>query len=161
MTPKIFLCILLAAALFEASAQENSVGIYLTVKADRKYNTCPKKISTRDTKMPVCVTPKPIITAAEFSHLTEIKNDMGINFSYFNLVLSQQAFDKVKSILASLSDAELVLVVDENVVGFIKAKNQITDRSIQLNGTANSEDVQWLHERLKEIIKAKDNEVKN
>jgi hypothetical protein len=153
--------VLIVAAAHETAAQENSMGIYLTVKSEKKYNNCPKKLFTRDKKTLVCVTPKPIIAVGDFSYLTEIRNDMAINFSYFNLVLSQQGFDKVKSIIASLPGAELVLVVDENVVGFIKDKNQIVNRSIRLDGAANSEDVQWLHKRLKEIVKGKNGEMKN
>jgi hypothetical protein len=139
-------------------AQENSAGIYLTIKANKKYSNCPNKFYTRDNETIVCATTKPIITSSEFSHLTEIKNDPAINFSYFNLVLSQQAFDKVRNITASLPGSEFVLVVDEKVVGFIKDKNQVVNRAIQLNGSANSEDVQWIHEQLTKIIKSKNNE---
>jgi hypothetical protein len=156
MAANLFLVFILALTVSQpTAAQENSAGIYLTIKPDKKYNNCPNKFSTRDNKTIVCATTKPIITAAEFSHLTEIKNDHAINFSYFNLVLSQQASDKVKNITASLADSEFVLVVDEKVVGFIKDKNQVVNRAIQLNGTANSEDVQWIHEQLTKIIKTK------
>jgi hypothetical protein len=88
----------------------------------------------------------------EFTGVTEITTDEANDFSSFALVLSHKGNDKIKKVIEQLAGTELVLVVDNVVVGFVKNKNQIANKSILVNGTAHSDELKRVFERLQKII---------
>jgi hypothetical protein len=149
MATKLLLYSLLLTVFHQLPAQENNTGIFLTTEF---HKNCKNLRSTRDKKIKVCTPLNPIILPEEFASITEITNDGVRKLSYFHLVLSQPGNDKLKNIINQLSEIDLVLVVDNTVVGFIKNKNQIVNRSLQIDGPLRSDDVKWVYERLQRVI---------
>jgi hypothetical protein len=149
MVTKLLVYSLLLTVFHPLPAQENDAGIFLTAEF---HKNCKNLRRTRDKKIKVCTPLKPIILPDEFSGITEIQNDNGTNLSYFYLILSQPGYDKLKNIIDQLSETELVLVVDNTVVGFVKNKNQIVNKSLRIDGPLRSDDVKWVYERLQRVI---------
>jgi hypothetical protein len=150
MTANLFLFFIVAVTVPHRSAtQENSVGIFLTQKLNKN---CQRTLFTPDRKIKVCIPEKPIIWPEEFTGVTEIITDEANDFSSFALLLSHKGHDKIKRVIEQLAETELVLVVDNTVVGFVKNKNQIVNKSIQVNGTAHSGELKRVFERLQKII---------
>jgi hypothetical protein len=145
--------LLLLMTFPESVVQETSTGIYLTIHSKKK--DCPHLVYSRNKKIKVCATLKPIVTINDFKSVTEIKQDLAANVSYFNLVLSQEGNDRLKNLITSLAGTELVLVVDETVVGLIKNKDQLVNRSIRIDGPATSDDVTLVFNKLKQLLAEK------
>lgn len=152
---KLFLFVLLITILNQAQGQEATAGIYITIKVNKNKSGCPKELFAKDKKIRACVPIYPIISVNDFISLTVIKNDERKNFSYFSVQLSEEGFSKLKDVTQELPGSQLAFVVNETIVGFIKNISQITNKSIQVDGKANSEDVKWVHQELKKIIKLK------
>src|SRR3982751_5107782 len=102
MIPKILLCVLLVSLANGALAQDSTVGIFITVKINKKYDACQKRLFARDKKISVCVPLNPIISGNEFVSLTEITVDIPNKLSYFNINLSPEAFTKLKKVTSTL-----------------------------------------------------------
>jgi hypothetical protein len=139
----------------EGLAQQSTVEIYLPFKVEKKRDQCPNILYSRTKTTQVCVTSKPVISVTEFAYITEIINDNEKNYCYFNLIFTSSGYDKIKMISQTLPETEMVLTVNETVVGFIKNMDQISNRAIRIDGVANAEEVHWVHSRLKEIIPVK------
>lgn len=153
MTVNFLLFFILALTVpYQTTAQENSVGIFLTQKLTKN---CQNILFTRNKKIKVCTPEKPIIWSEEFAYITEIRIDEAQKLGYFNLFLSQKGYDKIKSVIEQLAGTELVLVVDNTVVGFIKNKDQIVNKSILIDGPAHSEELEWVFASLQKTIRPK------
>ena len=53
---------------------------------------------------------------------------------------------------SKVESGQLVLVVDNILIGEIKAIGVTLNRSIQINGPLNSQDVLWAHTNLKKMM---------
>jgi preprotein translocase subunit SecD len=152
---KLFILLGLVVTLMNNSfAQENSTGVFMTMKASKNSNDFSKTISTRDNskKNTVVVPLKPIISGDQFTKVSEIIDDIRHNTTYFYLSFSPEGIEKLKDITTKVEGVQLVLVVNNIVIGYIKTMSEIVNRSIQINGPTNSPDVLWAHENLKKII---------
>ena len=145
---------LLTTVLCSSFAQENSTGVFLTMKPSKNYKDFAKIVSTRDkSKNNVVFVPlKPIIFGDEFIKISEIINDPKHNTTYFYLSFSNEGIEKLKDITTKVQGVELVLVVNDTIIGYIKAMREIVNKSIQINGPLNSPDVLWAHGSLKKNI---------
>lgn len=151
------LLILLGLALTfinSALAQENSTGVFMTMKASKNSNDFSKTISTRDNskKNAVVVPLKPIISGDEFTKVSEIINDTRHNTTYFYLFFSNEGVEKLRDITTKVEGVQLVLVVNNTVIGYIKTMSELVNKSIQINGPTNSPDVLWAHKSIKKLI---------
>jgi hypothetical protein len=133
------------------SAQENSIGIYVTTKL--KQN-CQKSLLSLNKKETICVTDNPVLSAGCFSKVTKLKENSLLDIYYFHLVFSESGYQKFKLLYTELPNAEFVLVVDNKVIGFIKNPDEIKNKSLQIDGDARSPELKWVHEKLKAVILA-------
>lgn len=145
---------LLVIVFGNSFAQENSTGVFLTMKPGKNYKGFAKKVSTRDhnKSSTVYIPLQPIISGEEFTRVSEISNDIKHNESYFYLSFSKEGIDKLNDIATKVTGAEMVLVVNNTIIGNIKAVRAIVNQSIQINGPLNSPDVLWAYFNLKELI---------
>lgn len=126
----------------------------MTMKASKNSNDFSKTVSTRDNnkKNMVVVPLKPIISGEEFTKVSDITHDARHKTTYFFLSFSNEGIDKLRDITTKVEGVQLVLVVNDTVIGYIKAMNEIVNKSIQINGPTNSPDVLWAHEHLEKMI---------
>lgn len=100
----------------------------------------------------VCIAPNAIIGHEEFAFITPIRNIQGRKTAYFNLVFTDKGFATLKKLYSELPASELVLVIDDKVVGNIKNMDVIRNRTLRIDGQANSPDLLWVHEHLKTVV---------
>jgi len=139
-------CLLLMALTPSRSPLvETNAGIFLVVKNEK---ICEKRVFNIDKKVKVCVTPEPILAVDNFTSVSSIvkRDSLGVN-CYFNLGFSQTGMERLKKIYTTLPQAELVLVVDNTVVGFITNLNTIRNKSLAIEG--NEKDLILIHEKFK------------
>ena len=151
---KLLLTGLLLTTLINSLAQENSSGVFMIMKPSKNYEAYAKTVSTRDNSKNnlVFVPLNPLISADEFNKVSEIIIDSKQNTTYFYLTLSNEGIKKLKDITTKVQGVKLVLVVNDTVIGHLKAMNQIVNKSIEINGPTGSSDVLWAHTRLKKLI---------
>jgi len=154
MIVKFFALGLLMTLMSNSFAQENSTGVFLTMKPSKNSQDFAKSISTRDrSKQNMVFVPlKPIISGAEFTKVSDIVNDTRLNTTYFLLTFSPAGIEKLRDITTKVEGVQLVLVVNDTVIGYIKTMSEIVNKSIQISGPANSIDVIWAHQSLLELI---------
>ena len=138
--------------LSDLVAQENSSGVFLQMKPSKNTKDYTKTVQTRDGSKKFYVPPNPVIPAKEFTKVSELTNDVVIKSSYFALYFSQKGIDNLKIMASKVESGQLVLVVDDIVIGEIKAIGVALNRSIQINGPLNSQDVLWAHTSLKKMM---------
>jgi hypothetical protein len=148
------LLVFLFSLFAEGVPQEKSIGIFMVMKDGGKKNiNCQKVLRSRNLKTSACIANTAVIGLEEFSSMTEIVNSVIRRKSSFDLILSPNGYNKLKKIITSLPENELVLIVDDTVVGFIENLEQISNRSIEIGGEVNSPDVQWAYDHLKTKVK--------
>ncbi len=137
--------------------QDNSTGVFMTMKPSKNSNDFAKTISTRDnSKQNMVVVPlKPIISGDELTKVSEIINDPSHNSTYFYLSFSNEGIEKLRDITTKVEGVQLVLVVNNTVIGYIKTMSELVNKSIQINGPTNSPDVLWAHKSLKQLMDAR------
>ena len=138
-------------------AQEMSSGVFLTMKSSKDYKDYSIKISTRDNSElnSVFIPLEPIISVEEFTKVSEIINEEKHNQSYFYLSFSTGGIEKLKKITTNVEGVELVLVVNNTIIGYIKTMSSIVNKSILINGPIRSPDVVWAHRNLKTMIESR------
>ncbi len=65
---------------------------------------------------------------------------------------SNEGVEKLRDITTKVEGVQLVLVVNNTVIGYIKTMSELVNKSIQINGPTNSPDVLWAHKSIKKII---------
>ena len=137
-----------------ATAQDNSTGVFMTMKGNKNSSDFSKLISTRDNskKNAIVVPLKPVISGDEFTKVSEIIDDARHNTTYFFLSFSNEGIEKLRDITTKVEGVQLVLVVNNTVIGYIRTMSELVNKSIQINGPTNSPDVLWAHRSLKELI---------
>jgi hypothetical protein len=152
MATKLLLYSVLLVIFYQNPTQESDVGIFLTTE---QRKNCQNVRFTRNKKIKVCTPSNPIIISEDFVSVTDIINDEARSISYFNLKFSQRGYDKIKGVISQFAGIELVLIVDNTVVGFIKNTDQIVNKSLQIDGPLHSDEVTWVYERLQKATQYK------
>jgi hypothetical protein len=140
-----------AALISTARAQEVSTGIFLTTKVKKN---CQNILFTNDKKTKVCVTMNPIISAKDFVYITDIKKDIDNRHS-FNLIFSNEGYEKLKKLYAQLPNSEFALVVENVVIGYIKNLEMIKNKSLLIDGTEN--EILSIHHGLEAVVNPRSN----
>ncbi len=132
----------------EAPAQERRVGIFITTPLSKD---CPNKLKTMDRKE-VCITQRPVIPRTDFLYITELVERTHAN-SYFHLVLSDSGFNKLKAISRDLPSAELVLVVDDAAVGFVRNLDRLKSGRLMIDAPEPYKlDLILIHQKFSELV---------
>jgi hypothetical protein len=137
-------------------AQENSSGIFLKMKTNKKNSKgYGKVVLTQDRvkSKSVLVPENPIVPTREFVGVSEITNDQKTNQSYFLLSFSDAGIAILKE-LTKTPGVQIVLIMENTVVGELKP-GEIRNKSIQLTGPVNSYDVLWAHTSIKKMLDAR------
>jgi len=125
-------------------AQDNT-GFYIQI--DKKTN-CPQEVRTFDNVGVFCVPQKPILDKTAFTTISEIQVDHAKKRKYIDLHLSAKGMDLLKTVVNSLPNATLILVVDNRVVGVLKNKD-VVGRFVRVDSDLVSQQIEWIHDKLK------------
>jgi len=133
----------------------DSIGIFLRIKTDTKTDKvlCQRTIYSRDHLKNACILNSAIITQSDFVSVSAINRISGIK--YFYLQLSPNGLKKLQMVLTTIPDAELILVVNDALVGTFNNLDQLKTRNIQITGGINSPDVDWIHDALSSALRLK------
>ncbi len=141
---KTILSILFLIIFCQAYGQDNT-GFYIQI--DKKTN-CPQEVRTFDNVGVFCVPQKPILDKTVFTTISEIQVDHNRKRKYIDLHLSTKGMELLKTVVTSLPNATLILVVDNKVVGVLKNKD-IVGRFIRVDSDLISQQIEWIHDKLK------------
>jgi len=130
--------------LHNAYGQGNT-GFYIQI--DKKTN-CPQEVRTFDNIGVFCVPNKPILDKTVFTSISEIQVDHSKKRKYIDLHLSTKGMELLKTVVTSLPNSTLILVVDNKVVGVLKNKD-VVGRFIRVDSDLVSQQIEWIHDKLK------------
>jgi len=136
-----FLFFLLTISVY---CQDNT-GFYVQIE---KKTNCPQEIRTFDDVQIFCVPNKPILDRTAFTTISEVKTDTNKKRKYIDLHLSKKGMDLLNTVVNSLPNATLILVVENKVVGVLKNKD-IVGRFIRIDSDPASRQIEWIHDKLK------------
>ncbi len=142
--------------MLDSFGQDNTSGVFLTMKPTKKFKEFTKVVSPRNNSNKKFYVPlSPVISSNEFVKVSEITNDPVLNLTSFLLYFSQRGIDNIKAMTSRVEGAQAILVVNDTVIGEIKTVGIAANRFIQISGPLNSPDVLWAYDNIKAIIVAK------
>lgn len=154
------ICILIeATVLFAGNAfaqepeppQEPAIGIYITVKYNKK---CENQVVNFDDKK-FCLAAQPVLTVKDLSHISTIKIDLA-NQSYFSLVFTEAGEQKLRNLSVAFPNTEIVLVVDKLIVGFLTNLETLRGNSLKMTaGAGSAQNVEFVHNKMKAVLPVK------
>lgn len=124
---------------------QDNTGFY--IQTDKKLS-CPQEVRTFDNVQAFCIPNKPILDKTVFTSVSEIQTDAHRKRKYIDLQLSTQGMQSLKTVVSSLPNATIVLVVDNKVVGLLKNKD-VLGRFIRIDSDLVSKQIDWIHDHLK------------
>ena len=155
MKPQFLLFTWLIFATIYCAAQDNSSGVFLAMKASNSTAGYSKIVVPRDGTKEFNVPLDPVISPTEFFKVSEIVTDPVLRSTYFSLTFTQKGMNNLRAVFSKVKGTQLLLVVDNVVIGYVETLPSGTNRSIQIGGDFNSTDIYWAHERLSKIISDK------
>lgn len=140
-------------------AQEHVTGIFVTIKVDKKHRTkgYGRRVYNRSHREKFLIPDVPLITGSEFLSVTAISHDIRAVHSYFSISVSPEGLQKLRAAVQSLSNADLVLVIDNTVFGRINSKSEDDFRmsKITIVSPLKDLDLEWAHQKLTEMVEAR------
>lgn len=160
MSSKIVLFILLLCLVAsEATAQENTTGIFPIIKLKKKYKAkgYGRKVYNRSNREVFLIPEVALVADVEFTEVSAITHDLRLLTSYFSISVSEAGMKRLRSTINALPDTELVLVIDNTVFGRISSKSEEDFRynKITIASPVKDIDLEWAHGKLDEMIKAR------
>lgn len=143
--------LILAWALLSISSAawpQSARGFYFVLQTKKN---CPQKVSSISGRQQYCIASEPIIRASEFESVSDLKKDER-QHTYLELTLSEVGVANLRTLSARLPDSQLVLVVDDKVVGEFENLGRIVNRTIPISDKNNSGQMTWIRDRLKAAI---------
>ncbi len=124
---------------------QDNTGFYIQI--DKKTN-CPQEVKTLDDIQVFCIPNKPILDRGAFTSISDIQIETAGKRKIIDLHISPKGMELLKTVVNSLPNATLVLVVDNKVVGILKNKD-IVGKFIRIDSDIASRRMEWIHEHLK------------
>ena len=124
---------------------QDNTGFYIQI--DKKTN-CPQEVRTFDDVQAFCIPHKPILDRTTFTSISEIQTDLAKKRKFIDLHMSAKGMELLRTVVSSLPNATLILVVDNKVVGVLKNKD-IVGRFIRIDSDLLSKQIDWIHDKLK------------
>jgi preprotein translocase subunit SecD len=134
---------------FTECLSQQANGFYFVVEGKKN---CPYVVFSFDEKRKYCLTKEPILNAAEFESVSEVQNDRARQLKFVNLQLTKKGFALIKKLTSQLPNKELLLVVNDHVVGTFNGANQVISRTIPISGSVDSQVVDWVYNQLKKPL---------
>jgi len=141
---RIFFSFLFLVILQHTYGQDNT-GFYIQI--DKKTN-CPQEVKTFDNLAAFCVPQKPILDRSAFTSIGEIQVDQNKKRKYIDIHVSTKGMELLKTVVTSLPNASIILIVDNKVVGILRNKD-VVGRFIRVDSDLVSQQLEWIHDRLK------------
>lgn len=137
----LFICWSVFTLIHSASAQ---TGFFLKLNSKTSDSYL---VSTFDSKNEFLVPLEPIINELQFKVADSLQYDPIHNDQYFNIRFTKLGFETLKMVCDIVPEKELVLVVNGKA---ITLTNKSKPRQLmRISGPANSEEVRWIFENLK------------
>ncbi len=121
-------------------------GFYVVIKSTRN---CPNTLTSHDHLKSYCLPKEPVISSAEFASVTEIQYDSILQLKFMLLTLTRSGHKSIDFITKNLPDAQLALVIDNQVAGIFNNMDKNYGSTIKIMGGVNAPEVEWIHEKLK------------
>jgi hypothetical protein len=145
------LAFMLHLAGSSAFAQESKLGVFITVKYSKKCENQAVNIENKK----FCLAPQPVLTKVDLSYITEIKLDLAMQ-SYFTLVFTENGASKLRNLAVGFPNSQIVLVVDKQIIGFLKDLDQLRSNSLKMTaGVQYGSNVEFVHEKLRAFLPVK------
>lgn len=133
-----------------AYPQDELDGIFVTAS----NKNCGQELVTFQ-KEKICIASKPIIPITDFAYITDLKTDLNQTL-YFNLVFTPPGYDKIKKLSSGLPNAQFVLVVKKQVIGWVKNIDLLNTRVLKIGaGVGSNAELQLVHETLATVLPVK------
>ncbi|MBL7854776.1 MAG: hypothetical protein JNL17_10265 [Cyclobacteriaceae bacterium] len=142
---RLLIAVLLISGVCSA---QNQAGFFFVLNSKKN---CPQKVSSISGRQQYCIASEPIIRASEFESVSDLKKDER-QHTYLELTLSEVGVANLRTLSARLPDSQLVLVVDDKVVGEFENLGRIVNRTIPISDKNNSGQMTWIRDRLKAAI---------
>ena len=123
-------------------------GFYILMENQSK---CDHPFPVLHEKTTMCSTEKPIISDKDFVSVSEIMYDSTLFLKVIELKLSTEGFNVLRTLATRLPDSKIALVLDGKVTGIYKGSSGLISQSIPISGSINSNEVDWIYERLKKM----------
>ncbi|HEY0654681.1 MAG TPA: hypothetical protein VGD65_16205 [Chryseosolibacter sp.] len=134
-----------------AFGQESKLGVYITVKYSKKCENPAVNIENKK----FCLAPQPVLTKIDLAYMTEIKLDLAMQ-KYFTLVFTENGAEKLRNLAIGFPNTQIVLVVDDLIIGFLKDLDQLRSNSLKMTaGIQYGNNVEFVHEKLKAFVPVK------
>ena len=143
---RIILSFLFLVFFYHANGQDNT-GFYIQI--DKKTN-CPQEVRTFDNLAAFCVPQKPILDRSAFTSVGEIQVDHNKKRKHIDIYISTKGMELLKTVVTSLPNANLILIVDNKVVGILRNKD-VVGRFIRVDSDLVSQQLEWIHDKLKPV----------
>lgn len=128
----------------QAYSQKASSGFYIVIETKIGCTNLVPGLSRATT---YCLPKEPVITSAEFETISDLKFDVQVKF--FNLKLSAEGFNILKTLAGRLPDSRMALVIDNKVAGIFESKGMIVNQTVPIRGTIDSQEIDWIHQKIK------------
>lgn len=159
-----FVVLLLVLSLFTISAwaQEQTTGIFATIKMEKKHKTKDygRRVFNRSNREKFLIPEIPLIASNDFLAVTEITHDLKSFASYLSITVTAEGLQKLRNAVQSLTDIELILLIDNIVFGRISSNSEDDFRfnKITIVSPLRDDNLLWAHQKLTEMINARKKE---
>jgi hypothetical protein len=144
MKGTLALCVIFLT-IFSGYAQDNT-GFYIQIE---KKISCPQEVKTFDEVQTFCIPAKPILDRTVFTSISEIQIDAVHKRKHIDLFMSPKGSALLKTVVNSLPNATIILVVENRVVGFLKNKDIAGGTFVRIDSDLVSKQIEWIHDKLK------------
>jgi len=141
---RAFFIFVFISVFFPCFSQDNT-GFYIEIE---KKTNCPQLVRTFDETLTFCVPKRPILDRTVFTSIGDIQVDAAKKRKYIDLHLNSKGMETLKTVVASLPNSNIILVVNDRVVGRLKNKD-IVGRFIRIDSDLVSQQIEWIHSHLK------------
>lgn len=159
-----FVALLLVLSLLTISAwaQDHTTGIFATIKMEKKHKTknYGRRVFNRSNREKFLIPEIPLIASNDFLAVTEITHDLKSFASYLSITVTAEGLQKLRNAVQSLTNIELILLIDNTVFGRISSNSEDDFRfnKITIVSPLRDENLEWAHQKLTEMINARKQE---
>lgn len=143
-------------------AQEHTTGIFATIHVAKKSKAkgYGRTVFNRTNREKFLIPEIPLITSAEFVAVSDIVHDSKTYTSHVSITVTAAGLEKLRNAVQSLSNIELILLIDNIVFGRISSKGEDDFRFNKITIVTPFQDanLEWAHQKLAEMISSRKQE---
>lgn len=145
--------------VLSAFSQHQEPGVYLPLDIDKK--NCQQKTKMVNSNEVFCLAGSPVIKQAEFKWISDIYYEPTQKVKVFDINLSGEGRNVLKTLTSSFPNKQLVVVVDDRIVSAPTIKQVVTSGKIKIWEEIQGRQLKRIHRQLKKQLSLQGGEIRD